>query len=134
MNSARQPSSSRPFAARARRITASNDADPLYAEFFMRSANSTTDEANRNDSVGSAGVLLVVVEVLRREQPAIVAEQTVRGDLGRVELQLQLHVLGDRHHRAAELRHYHLLRLEDAVEERVVPVSGVRQLLIIASW
>ena len=57
MNSARQPSSSRPFAARARLITASNDAEPLWAEPFMSSANSTTDEANRKDSDGSAGVM-----------------------------------------------------------------------------
>ena len=57
MNSARQPLSSAPFAARARLTTASNDAEPLWAESFMSSANSTTAEANRNDSVGSAGVM-----------------------------------------------------------------------------
>ena len=76
-----------------------------------------------------AGVLLVVVEVFRRERPAFVAEQTVCGNLGRVELQLEFHVFRHRHHRTAEFRHQDLLRLEDAVEERVVPVAGVRELL-----
>ena len=57
MNSARQPSLSVPFAARARLITESNEADPLKDESFIRSANSTTDEAKRKDSDGSAGVM-----------------------------------------------------------------------------
>ena len=62
MNSARQPSLSVPFAARARLITESNEADPLKDESFIRSANSTTDEAKRKDSAykGSASFDAVV--------------------------------------------------------------------------
>ena len=46
MNSARQPLSSAPFAARARLTTASNEAEPLWAAPFMSRAHATTGAAN----------------------------------------------------------------------------------------
>ena len=76
-----------------------------------------------------AGILLVVVEVLGRELAALVAQQTVRRRLRRIELYLQLHVLRHRVHRAAELGHEHLFRLEDRIDERIVAVARVGETL-----
>ena len=76
-----------------------------------------------------ARVLLVVIKVLRGEAAVLVAQEPVALDLGRIELDLHLHVLRDGHERAAELVHHHLLRLEDGVKKGVVAVPGIRQLL-----
>src|SRR3712207_8223256 len=53
---------------------------------------------------------LVVVEILLRQHPVLVADQAVRSDDRRVELDLDLDVLGDRHERAAHLLDEHLDR------------------------
>ena len=75
------------------------------------------------------GVLAVVLEVLLREQPVLVAQEPVRLHPRRVELDLDLHVLGHREERPAELLHEHLLRLAEAVDVGVVAVPLVGHLL-----
>ncbi|MCY1245328.1 hypothetical protein D9M72_584710 [compost metagenome] len=52
-----------------------------------------------------AGVDLVVVEVFTLQGARLVADQPVFGDRRRVELHLQLDVLGDREERRACLLH-----------------------------
>ena len=87
------------------------------------------DLVERGDGVAGAdlaGVLLVVVEILLREQPLFVADEPVAGDLRGVELDLDFHVLGDGHDGAAELLDEHLFRLQQRVEVGgvAVPFAG----------
>jgi hypothetical protein len=80
-----------------------------------------------------AGIHLVVVEILLLQQPVLVADQPVGRHLRRVELHLDLHVLRDRHERAADLLDEQLLRLAPRVDVAVVAVALVGELLERAS-
>ena len=75
-----------------------------------------------------AGVLGVVVEILLVEHAVFVAEQAVAFDVLRVELDLDLHVLGDGDQRAGEPFDQQLLGLVDGVDVAVVAVALVGQL------
>ena len=79
-----------------------------------------------------AGVLLVVIEVGRGQHAVLVAEQPVRRDLSRIELDLNLHVLGDGHEVAAHLLDEDLASLADAVDIGIDAVAVVGQLLQLA--
>ena len=72
-----------------------------------------------------AGVLLVVVEILGPQHAVLVADEPVAGDLGRVELDLDLHVLGDRHQRAGHLLDEHAAGLGAVIDVVVVAVAVV---------
>ena len=63
------------------------------------------------------------------QQPVLVADQPVGADLGRVELDLDLHVLGDRHQRAAHLLDEDLAGLGHRVDVGVVAVALVGERL-----
>ena len=76
-----------------------------------------------------AGVLRVVFEILRRHDPVFVAEEPVGGDLGGIELHLDLHILGDRHRAPGELLDEHLPRLPRPVDVGIDPVAVVGELL-----
>ena len=73
-----------------------------------------------------AGVLLVVVEILGGQGPLLVTEQPVRLHYRRVELDLDLHVLGDGHKRPAELLDERLVGFPQGVDVGVVavPLAG----------
>ncbi len=75
-----------------------------------------------------AGVFLVVVEVLRCEHAILVTKQAVAGHGRRIELDLNLHVLGDRHQRAGHLLDEHLLGFLKRVDVSVVAVPLVGEL------
>ena len=79
-----------------------------------------------------AGVLGVVVEVLVGHDPVFVADQPVRADLGRVELDLDLDVLGDGDQRRAHLLDQHLVGLARRVDVGVVAVALVGELFEVA--
>ena len=55
----------------------------------------------------------------------LVTDQAVRGHLGGVEVDLDLHVLGDGHERAAKLANQHAMGLVGAVDVGVVAISLV---------
>ena len=74
-------------------------------------------------------VLGVVAKLTRRQPPVLVAEQAIAGDATRVELDLQLHVLGDGHHAGAELLDQHPPRLGQAIDVGVDAVAAVGQRL-----
>src|SRR5262245_37068720 len=76
-----------------------------------------------------ARVLLVVVEVLIPEESIFVANQSVGGDVLRVELDLDLDVLCDRDERVTGFLDEHLPGFVQRVEIGVVPVPAIRQLL-----
>ncbi len=76
-----------------------------------------------------ARVLGVVVEVPIRQEPVLVAHQPIRLDPGRIELDLDLDVLGHGQERGAQFLDEHLLGLEDVVDVGVVAVPLVGQLL-----
>ena len=76
-----------------------------------------------------SGILAIVVEVLVLEDPVLVANQPIGADGVRIELNLDLHVLGDGHERRARFLHEHAMRLVDRIEVGVVPIALVRQLL-----
>ncbi len=97
---------------------------------FVQRHAGRDDLVERGDAVAGAdlaGVLGVVVEVARGEHAVLVADQAVGGNLGRVELDLDLDVLGDGHQGPAELGHQHLLRLGQGVDVGVVAVALVGQ-------
>ena len=72
-----------------------------------------------------AGVLLVVVEVLGPQHAVLVAEEPVAGHLARVELDLDLHVLGDGDERAGHLLDEHVAGFGAVVDVVVVAVAVV---------
>ena len=76
-----------------------------------------------------AGVLFVVLEILRRHDPVFIAEEPVGGDLGGIELDLDLHILGDRHRAPGELLDEHLPRLPRSIDVGIDPVAVVSELL-----
>ena len=71
------------------------------------------------------GVLLVVVEVARLESAFFVSDEPIGGDLGRVKLHLDLHVLGDGHHRSGHLIQQHFAGFAERVEIGVITVAAV---------
>ena len=90
------------------------------------------DLVERGDLVAGAdlaGVDRVVVEILLAQRPVLIADQPVFADIGRVELDLDLDVLGDGEQRRGELLDEHLLRLARAVDVGVVAVPVVGDLL-----
>ena len=76
-----------------------------------------------------AGVLRVVGKVLGVQQAVLVADESVSGGPLRVELDLQLHVLGQREKGAAHLLDQHLPRLQEVVDVVEVAVAVVGDLL-----
>ena len=76
-----------------------------------------------------AAVARVVGELLVPQATVRVADQPVTLHLRGVELDLQLHVVGDREQRGAHLLDQHAPRLEQAVDVRVVPVAVISELL-----
>ena len=72
-----------------------------------------------------AGIDAVVVEVLARQHPVLVADQAVLGHRRRVELDLHLDVAGDRRQRRAHLADQHLLRFHQRVDVAVGAVAGI---------
>ena len=89
------------------------------------------DFVQRGDGVAGtdvAGVDGVVVEVLALKHAVLVADQAVFGDHGRVELELDLDVPGDREQGRGEFVDQHLARFVQGVDIGVVAVAGVGQL------
>ena len=76
-----------------------------------------------------ARVLRVVVEILFAQEPLLVAEQAIRADLRGIELDLNLHVLGDGHEVGVHLLDENFLRLFLRVEVVVIAVALVRELV-----
>ena len=72
---------------------------------------------------------LSLLKSVRGEKPRLVADEPVFGDARRVELDLDLDVLGDREKRAGDLIDENLVRLVERVDEDGVAVSGLGQLL-----
>ena len=86
------------------------------------------DRGHRVARADLAGIDAVVVEVLALQRPRLVADQPVFGDGLRIELDLDLHVLGDREDRRRRILHQHLLGLGQRVDigGRAVAVLGDR--------
>ncbi len=74
-----------------------------------------------------ARIDLVVVEILARQHAVLVADQSILEDGGGIELDLDLHVLGDREQRRGQLGDEHLARFRQRVDVRVVAVAGIGQ-------
>ena len=71
------------------------------------------------------GVFGIVVEVLFRKESVLVTDEAVGLDDRRIELDLDLHVLGDGDERAAHLIDEHFARFAEAVDVGIVAVSFV---------
>jgi hypothetical protein len=69
------------------------------------------------------GVLRVVGEILRIEQPVFVADEAVARNESRIELDLDLDVGCDSEERTTELGDERLASLEQAVDVRIVAVQ-----------
>jgi hypothetical protein len=76
-----------------------------------------------------AGVFPVVVEIFLGEQPVLVAEQAVGLHFRRIELDLDLYVLGHGEQGSSEFTDEYLLRFTEAVDIGIVPIPLVRHLL-----
>ena len=76
-----------------------------------------------------AGVLLVVIEILRREEPVLVPHEAVALHAGGVPLELELHVLGHGDQRRARFMHQHLARFGERIDVRILTVALVGELL-----
>ena len=76
-----------------------------------------------------ARINCVIVEILAVERPRLVADQAIFADLRRVELDLDLHVLGDRDEVRAALLHQHLLRFGKAVDVAGIAVAVLGEAL-----
>ena len=87
----------------------------------------TTSNKCRDRMSGShvAGVFQIVVEVFIPQHTVLIADQPVGIDLGGIELDLNLHVLGDRDERSAHLFDEHFARFVQRVDVGVVAVAAV---------
>ena len=70
-----------------------------------------------------AGVLRIVVEVGGVHEPVLVADQAIRARDARVELDLELYVVGNGAECSAKLVDQHLARLQEVVDVGVVAVA-----------
>ena len=70
-----------------------------------------------------AGVLAIIIEITGRQLAFFVADQPITVDLGRVELDLELDVLGDGDDRAAGLVDKNLAGFLDVVQVGVVSIA-----------
>ena len=75
-----------------------------------------------------ASIDAVVGEILFAQHAVLVADQAVLADRGGIELDLDLHVLGDGEERGAHLVAQHLLRFQRGVDIGVIAVTVVGDL------
>src|SRR5438034_3519687 len=75
-----------------------------------------------------SGILLVIVEVLGTEDAIFIADQPVRGHLRRVEFDLDLDVLGNRHEGRTHLFHEDLTGFVQPIDKGVIAVSPIGEL------
>ena len=80
-----------------------------------------------------AGINFVVVEILLAQGAVLIADQTIFADEGGVELDLDLHVMGDREEGRGQFGVEHPPGLSGAVDIGVIAVPAIGDLLIIAS-
>ncbi len=76
-----------------------------------------------------AGVFFVIIEILIRQDSVLVTDQSVGGDQGGIEFDLNFDIFGDRHQRAGQLIDQHLFRFAVGVDERIISVSLSADLL-----
>ena len=74
-------------------------------------------------------ILGVVVEILFRQDPVLVTDESIGSDRGWVELDLDFDILGDGHECSAHLFDEHLLGFSGVVDVVVVSVSLIRDRL-----
>ena len=74
-------------------------------------------------------ILLVVCEVSIIESAVLVSDESVGGDHGRIELDLNLYVLGDGNKGSTHLLDQGLAGLEQAVDVCIVTIALVGELL-----
>src|SRR5437867_1914911 len=75
-----------------------------------------------------SGILLVIVEVLGAEDAILIADQPVRGHLRRVEFDLDLDVLGNRHEGGAHLLHEDLTGFVQPIDKGVIAMPPIGKL------
>ena len=96
-----------------------------WADFFAGG----DDFVERGHGVAGAdfaGIFFVVVKIFGGEHAVFVADQPIAGDLGRVELDLDLHILGNRDERAGHFLDEHLAGFGEAVDIVLVAVAFAR--------
>ena len=74
-------------------------------------------------------VHFVVVKIFLAQHAFLVADQAIRSDARRIELDLNLHVLRDRHKRTVHLLHEHFARFIERIEIGIIAVPFIGQFL-----